>query len=290
MKIASRIQVEEFDASSVVSFDWHAGSSSRIPRYSARALGLVGTLLLHGIVVVTAATGSGRHKVHQPDSLEAGFISPVESAERMELVTINTTATIDMGLAGQIAALSPSIEAPEYSVANPDLVSVSDIADNDDALGVPNAASDAGDATQRALMFGRYTGQISARIERAWIRPRTPVMDGSLVAARTSAKGGTAGDIFTCRVQIRQDAEGNVREVLLLNCPGTEDWRHSLVVAIYQSSPLPAPPVPSVFESKLAMTFEAHTFREGDPPYAYQAAVRPNEDRSAENNQMKLMN
>jgi hypothetical protein len=38
------------------------------------------------------------------------------------------------------------------------------------------------------------------------------------------------------------------------------------------------------------MTFEAHTFREGDPPYAYQAAVRPNEDRSAENNQMKLMN
>ena len=73
------------------------------------------------------------------------------------------------------------------------------------------------------------------------------------------SSGAIAGDIFRCVVQIRQDDKGNVQEVLLIDCNGTEAWRRSLVVAINQSSPLPAPPIPSVFERALTMTFEGYT-------------------------------
>ena len=34
-------------------------------------------------------------------------------------------------------------------------------------------------------------------------------------------------------------------------------WRQSLVTAIFQASPLNAPPIPSVFSRALTMTFEA---------------------------------
>jgi hypothetical protein len=48
-------------------------------------------------------------------------------------------------------------------------------------------------------MLGRYIGQITARIQRAWIRPRTPI----------------GSDLFACRVRIIQDRSGGVTEVEL---------------------------------------------------------------------------
>jgi hypothetical protein len=117
-------------------------------------------------------------------------------------------------------------------------------------------------------MFGRYQGQISARIERAWIRPRTPVDDSKGNA--TALDNAQRETPFVCQVQIRQDPRGNVEEVLLLHCNGTEAWRHSLVVAINQSSPLPAPPIPSVFARNVTMTFEAQPYEPGAPEYEYE--------------------
>jgi hypothetical protein len=118
-------------------------------------------------------------------------------------------------------------------------------------------------------MFGRYTGQIGARIDRAWEKPRTPVND---------LMSGISGDVvepdtFVFQVQIRQDNQGNVEEVLLLACNGTEAWRHSLVVAIYQASPLPAPPVPTVFKRAITMTFEGRIDQQRPLPEV--AAVGP---------------
>src|SRR6185312_8195474 len=52
---------------------------------------------------------------------------------------------------------------------------------------------------ENALLFGRYLGQVTARIERAWLRPRTPV--------------GTSS--FECLVQVEQDRDRSVKEITL---------------------------------------------------------------------------
>jgi hypothetical protein len=132
-------------------------------------------------------------------------------------------------------------------------------------------APDAGDPAVRALMFGRYTHQISARVERAWIRPRSPVDESG---SDDGVPVNSAANEFKCRVRIRQDERGNVQEVLLIECNGTEAWRRSLVVAINQSSPLPAPPIPTVFSRTVTMVFSAQTYRPGSPSDAYEPEAR----------------
>lgn len=112
------------------------------------------------------------------------------------------------------------------------------------------------DATIRGVLFGRYVGQIRARIERAWMRPRTPVGASS----------------FYCVVQITQDQRGNVKETALQSCNGDLRWQLSLVQAIQSASPLPAPPDPKVFADAVTMKFEARPFgpesnaQEYEPP------------------------
>ena len=106
----------------------------------------------------------------------------------------------------------------------------------------------ASDQPGRVLLFGRYMGQITARIERAWIRPRTEV----------------DSPLFTCRVQIVQDHVGTVKEVTLQRCNGDLSWQLSLVHAIQTASPLPAPPDPSVYENRLVLEFRSATYSPGD--------------------------
>jgi hypothetical protein len=163
-----------------------------------------------------------------------------------------------------MGSLIPPLIKPQIDVVSPEPVAIADVSDTS---GASNPA-DVGDPAVLALMAGRYRGQISARIERAWIRPRTPVSESTDEARPDNVTGETP---FICQVQIRQDALGNVEEVLLLNCNGTDAWRHSLVVAINQASPLPAPPIPTVFARDLTMTFEAHAYEPGDPSYEYEA-------------------
>ncbi len=101
-------------------------------------------------------------------------------------------------------------------------------------------ADAAGDETGRALMFGRYMGQIKARIERAWTYP---------VAANTAS--------FNCKVQIKQNRQGVVLEVMLVKCAEDSAWQKSLVQAIERASPLSSPPVESVFTETVTLSFDA---------------------------------
>lgn len=111
-----------------------------------------------------------------------------------------------------------------------------------------------GDTQGRALMFGRYMGQITARVERAWVRPRDAIGD----------------PLFRCRVQIAQSKRGDVRQVELLGCNGNPAWQTSLAEAIQSASPLPAPPDPSVFADSLTLTFDAVAYREGGDGQGYE--------------------
>jgi hypothetical protein len=123
-----------------------------------------------------------------------------------------------------------------------------------------NPALDAdGDECGHALMFGRYLGQVSARIQRAWIRPRSPVEGGS----------------FTCRVQIAQSTSGAVQEVTLQQCNGDVRWQTSLVQAIQSASLLPAPPDPSVFSNLSSLELDSDQFHTGSSDDGYESASMP---------------
>jgi hypothetical protein len=104
-------------------------------------------------------------------------------------------------------------------------------------------------------MYGRYLGQIHARIERAWRRPRTAI----------------GAPIFQCQVQVDQDTGGRVEEVTLLQCNGDVAWQLTLVHAIKAASPLPAPPTPAVFAHHVLMAFRAAAFAPGAPAELYES-------------------
>jgi len=125
----------------------------------------------------------------------------------------------------------------------------------DTAIAQSPESNDAGD---RAMLFGRYMGQVNARIERAWLRPRSPTGDTH----------------FQCQVSITQDKIGNVTEVTLQDCNGDALWQQSLVNAIQSASPLPAPPDPEVFSSTLTSRFESIEYNAGSPTDGFEPTVR----------------
>jgi len=105
----------------------------------------------------------------------------------------------------------------------------------------------AAEAAEHARLYGRYLGQVQARIERAWLRPRT----------------GIGAPRFSCRVRIRQDRQGDVIGIDLDHCNGTEAWRQSVLSAIRTASPLSAPPDASVYADVLWLGFASEAFEQG---------------------------
>ena len=103
------------------------------------------------------------------------------------------------------------------------------------------------DAAERAALYGRYLGQIAARVERAWLRPRSSVGDSS----------------FTCTARVRQGSDGHVIEVELQHCNGDVRWQLSVVQAIVYASPFPAPPDARVFTRSVTVELEAEPYRAG---------------------------
>jgi hypothetical protein len=114
-------------------------------------------------------------------------------------------------------------------------------------------------------LVGIYSGQIQARVERIWLRPRTSVKEESV-----STKASNSIDYFRCQAQIVQDPRGNVQETLLPNCHGSIAWQRSLVIAIQQASPLPAPPSPTVFSRTLTLEFVGYPYTVGAPEDEYE--------------------
>ena len=112
----------------------------------------------------------------------------------------------------------------------------------------PSEDESAGEREARAALLGRYLGQMRARIERAWARPRTAI----------------GADLFECRVQVLQNARGEVQEVTLQTCSGDTRWQMSLVQAVERASPLPAPPDPSVFAESLQLSFQSAGYVPGE--------------------------
>lgn len=232
-------------------------------------IGLVGSLLLHGLVLQSVVLGTRAHLIsareveEQGSSLERHEAKPVEALVFVDLPkTTKTTDEIDQAL----ALIRAIIENNPIPITQPDPspprdVEVLALSEDKDS----QSSVDTGDGAERARLLGIYFRQIQARVERVWRRPRTPVNDGSDSTETNSSVG-----YFRCQVQIVQDSNGRVQEILLPNCNGSTAWQRSLVSAIQQASPLPAPPSTSVFSHSIMLNFLGLAYVAGSPDEDYE--------------------
>ncbi len=86
--------------------------------------------------------------------------------------------------------------------------------------------------------LANWQAQITARIERAWLRPPT-------------ARPG-----IQCVLNVTQGPGGEVTQVSIGECNGDQAVRESIEAAVYRASPLPPPPDPSLFDRNLRINFK----------------------------------
>jgi TonB-like protein len=216
-------------------------------RASISLMGLLGTLLLHGLLVLPFVLDLSLPAPRLPNRSGAGASAVASNREPvMTAIFINEPCPVDRLTAIKPVELASRGVAPmdlPVIVFSPDSAPASDADPNSADKSVSVEA--AGDQTQHALLYRRYLGQIQARIDRAWVRPRTEI-----AALR-----------FSCGVRIEQDRQGGVVKIGLEHCTGSPRWQQSLVSAIRTASPLPAPPDPSVYADVLSLVFESDGFR-----------------------------
>jgi hypothetical protein len=228
------------------------------PQLIAGALGVAASVALHALFIGSFLWGWAAVHAKRPDDQGVGASATDSNQEPvMTMILISESqAAKKTSDPGELPSRGLAPEDPKVRVLSPDPFPSIDLtlADGDTALQSPEAH----DAAERAMLFGRYMGQINARIERAWLRPRTAI-------------GGT---LFECQVSIAQDRSGNVTEVTLQQCNGDALWQQSLVSAIQSASPLPAPPDPDVFSSTLTSRFESAAYVSGGKSEGFEPSLR----------------
>jgi hypothetical protein len=256
--------------------DWRATprpvlSTTRAPRrfFSPTVIGGVGTLLIHALILPTTYFGIYGTKVPPREIQQPGAFanSRADAAESLVLITLPTIANSNVESIQNTSSLPAVSKLTPVSPVNPDPPAYLNLEvltlDEEPAS---KSTVDRGGRAEQARLFGIYTGQIQARINRIWRRPRTPVNEGD------NPEAPTADESFQCQAQIVQDAKGNVQEILMLRCNGSPAWQRSLVIAIQQASPLPAPPSASVFSHSVTLNFVGLSYVLGSPDDDYDIA------------------
>ena len=93
-------------------------------------------------------------------------------------------------------------------------------------------------ARKMRRLIAQYQAAIRNKIERNWRRP----MDYQSNA--------------WCRVFVRQDAGGAIKNVVVEECTGSDAFRKSVENAVWKAAPLPQPPSPELFHQELRFTFD----------------------------------
>jgi colicin import membrane protein len=100
------------------------------------------------------------------------------------------------------------------------------------------AAEERARAVRAGPALATWQAQITAKIERAWLRPPT-------------ARPG-----IQCVLNVTQVPGGEVTQVSIGECNGDQAVRESIEAAVYRASPLPPPPDPSLFDRNLRINFK----------------------------------
>ena len=202
---------------------------------------------IHALLLAPLVVGGSNARPPLPDQPGAGasaLHSSTELVEAMTLVDLLHTKSSEEPPLEELASLGMELPSSMLVVASPELAPMPMLEED---MTEDSTVEAVGDTQGHAAMFGRYLGQITARIERAWRRPRS-----AMEAAR-----------FSCQTKIEQDEQGKVLSVELRHCNGDTQWQRSLVSAIEHASPLPAPPTPSVFARSLVLSFSSEPWQEG---------------------------
>jgi hypothetical protein len=245
---------------------------ARTPRrfLSPTLIGFLGTLLLHTMVIQSLPFGNRGPKAKPPETLESpDALSKSKSApaESLLLVTLPTSANSNQAATQYVLSALPDlskikIKSP-INVDSPALANLETLALSEDQAS--DSRAQGGDTAEQARLFGIYTGQIRARIDRFWRRPRTPINED-----KSAATTADIGDSFQCEAQIIQDNRGNVQEILLPRCNGSVAWQRSLVLAIQHASPLPSPPSAQVFTKSISLNFVGFAYVSGSSDDDYE--------------------
>ncbi len=249
--------------------DWRPTPRSFVParrRYASPTLiGIVGTVLIHSFIVPSAYWVSRGSKPRQPQTQDASLVnSKGGSSENLVLITLPTSSVSASVMASarpiQFSLTKKTMfSPPELEAALPDMEVLA--LDEDQPSASPGNGAD---TAEQARLFGIYSGQIRARIERIWQRPRTPVHDND------GGESPVVDQSFQCQVQVVQDDKGFVKEVLLPRCNGSPAWQRSLVKAVLQASPLPAPPSARVFSQSIVLDFVGLSYVKGSSEDGYE--------------------
>jgi TonB C terminal len=220
-------------------------------------VGVVASVALHALLLAPVLFGGGLHH-HIPDArgTAANEDRPgADGALIVELISEVDGSSTASAQTPPIVSLLPSVSTsiPPNAADRVPPPELPDIETDRDAR---SSAAAPGDESLAAQLYGLYVHQISARIERAWMKPRMPI----------------GAEVFSCQASILQDRAGQVREVTLNDCNGDERWKSSLVSAIRTASPLPAPPDPRVFTPRVVMEFRSLPFVEGGSPEGFEPA------------------
>jgi len=220
-------------------------------RWAGASVGALAAILIHVLVIeaVLLGTGGREQHLHRDEGLGANAVaSDEEATATLILIEEPSDAPTPEDFMERLASHGVVLQNLRLTIVSPEPALAASIESESDSPD-PTAATDesTSDRSGRALLFGRYLGQIQARVERAWLRPRTPIGE----------------DLFECRVQVLQSRRGDVLEVTLQRCNGDARWQVSLVRAIERASPLPAPPDPAVFAESLQLDFHSAAFYSG---------------------------
>ncbi|MGA7823280.1 MAG: cell envelope integrity protein TolA [Steroidobacteraceae bacterium] len=233
--------------------------AGRARRTALPVAGALGSLALHALLLTPLLWGAAQHRTRAPEApggsvpssaLTVVFLDDGDSKARAPPRLSETLVLAPVRSITLSHLLAPSLDPPIPDTASP---------------GERASASQAqGDAAAFALLYGRYLGQITARIERAWMRPRN----------------SPGSDTFACRLQVLQDERGQVLGVTVGHCNGDARWRASLVQAVRSASPLPAPPDSHVFRRSVGLAFTSAAFvpggsTQGFEPEALTAMTAP---------------
>lgn len=225
-----------------------------VDRVPAAVAGASLTILLHALLVTSILWAGGALFAHRAHTTPGGgALSQGPNGPAVQDITLELISAVSSRRS--IRNADPSI-TPKLAAIHSAKSLAADLAATAKSLDaeLEGASAAAGDRAALAAMAGRYVGQIDARIERAWLRPRTAI----------------GAPVFLCRVRITQDRGGNVLGVSVEQCNGTRRWQRSLIAAIETASPLPAPPDPHVFASVVHMGFRARPYTRGSPPGEYE--------------------
>jgi len=91
---------------------------------------------------------------------------------------------------------------------------------------------------EEAGLLDQYVRLIEDRIQRNWIRP------------------ASAGPGLRCEVNVTQIPSGDVIDVRVRTCNGDAAVVRSIEAAVLRASPLPQPPIPSLFSRNLIVNFQ----------------------------------